>query len=250
MSEPSENKVELRTLFLGLQSQMIAQLSTNRYNILHPGTKGDASELRWLETLQSYLPKRYQVEKAFVLDCDGNLSEQVDLIIFDRQYSPFLFNQDGALYVPAESVYGVLEVKQDLGKGELEYAGAKAASVRRLRRTSAPIPHAGGVYPPRTPSHILAGILTLGCSWKPPFGSVFKSALANLSPECRIELGCALQNGSFSITHSGNGNIVVDISEEGESLIFFFLRLLSCLQSLATVPMLDVNEYAKSLNKG
>jgi len=229
---------------------MIAQLSTNRENIIHPGTKGDASELRWLEMLQSYLPKRYQVEKAFVLDCDGNLSEQIDLVIFDRQYSPFLFNQDGALYVPAESVYGVLEVKQDLGKDELDYAGGKAASVRRLRRTSAPIPYAGGVYPPKALSHILAGIVTLGCSWTPPLRSSFKSAVAGLSLKCRIDLGCAIQYGSFNITYSDNGNLVIDTSEEGESLIFFFLHLLARLQQLATVPMLDVNEYAKSLSKG
>ena len=249
MSNSSQNKIELRTLFLGLQSQMIAQLSTNRLNIIHPGTKGDASELKWLQMLQGYLPKRYQVEKGFVLDCDGNLSEQIDLVIFDRQYSPFLFNQDRALYVPAESVYAILEVKQDLGKGELEYAGDKASSVRKLRRTSAAIPHAGGVYPPKTPSHILSGILTLGCSWTPPFGSTFNSALEDLSPECRIDLGCALQYGSFNITYSDKKEILLDISKEQESLIFFFLRLLSRLQQLATVPMLDVNEYAKSLIK-
>ena len=112
-------------LFLGLQKQMIVQLSANRENIVHPGTKGDASELSWIEMLQNYLPQRYQVRKAFVLDSTGELSEQIDIVIFDRHYSPFLFNQDGALYVPAESVYAVIEVKQDLNKEQIEYAGSK-----------------------------------------------------------------------------------------------------------------------------
>jgi hypothetical protein len=33
------------------------------------------------------------------------LREQVDIVIYDRQYSPFLFNQNGAKCVAAESVY-------------------------------------------------------------------------------------------------------------------------------------------------
>jgi len=38
------NKVNLKELFGGLQSQMISKLSTNRSFIHHPGSKGDALE--------------------------------------------------------------------------------------------------------------------------------------------------------------------------------------------------------------
>lgn len=108
--------INLHNLFLGLQDQMTSRLLTNREHITHPGTKGDASELCWLEMLKNYLPQRYRAEKAFVLDSEGKLSDQIDIVIFDRQYSPFLFNQDDALYVPAESVYATIEVKQDIDK--------------------------------------------------------------------------------------------------------------------------------------
>lgn len=249
MTSKASSKINIYSLFLDLQSQMVAQLSTNRKNILHPGTKGDASELNWLKMLQSYLPKRYQVEKAFVLDAKGQLSDQIDIVIFDRQYSPFLFNQDGALYVPSESVYAVIEVKQELNKEWIKYAGDKAASVRRLHRTSAPIPHAGGIYPPKFHSEIIAGILTLSCSWNPPFGKGFEQSLVGLCFQERIDIGCSLQFGSFEANWSKKGKLKLEISETEDSLIFFFLHLLGRLQKLGTVPMLDIYEYSKSLDK-
>jgi hypothetical protein len=189
------------------------------------------------------------MEKAFVLDSKGKMSEQIDIVVFDRQYSPFLFNQDGALYVPAESVYGIIEVKQSLSKDYLEYAGTKAASVRCLHRTSAPIPYASGVYPPKTPSSILAGIVTLDSSWNPPFGDAFFSTIRSLNANERLDLGCALQCGSFEILYTEPDKLTLEISHQEEALIFFFLRLLSQLQQLATVPMIDINEYSKSLHK-
>src|SRR6266496_1728468 len=154
-----ENRVDLRDIFLGLQRQMIAILQAEREILRHPGTKGASTELQWLKTLESYLPKRYCVDRAFVLDCDSSLSEQIDIVIYDRQYSPFLFNQDDAKYVPAEAVYAAIEVKQELNPENIAYAGKKAASVRRLRRTSAPIHHAGGTLGPKEPPNILAGIV-------------------------------------------------------------------------------------------
>ena len=228
---------------------MIAKLSANRQNITHPGTKGDVSELSWRGMLDSYLPKRYQVDKAFVLDSNGQLSQQIDIVIYDRQYSPFLLNQNGALYIPAESVYAVFEVKQDLGKEEIAYSASKALSVRRLHRTSSPIPHAGGVYPPKRHSKILAGLLTLGSSWKPPYGSTFKLVIAGLSAQERIDLGCSLQYGGFEATYHKKTKPTIEKSGQKESLIFFFLHLLSRLQEIGTAPALDIIEYAKSLNR-
>ena len=242
----SQNTTDLRALFSGLQDQMVAKLTTNRAAILHPGAKGDATELCWIEMLNAYLPKRYEAAKAFVLDADGKLSEQIDIVIFDRQYSPFLFNQNGACYVPAESVYVLLEVKQDLDKENIEYAGSKAASVRRLRRTSGPIPHAGGVFEPRRLFPILAGVLTLGSTWSPAFGGSFKSTVTQLSTDKRLDLGCALQFGAFDIRYVDGSDPEIEIDEKN-SLIFFFLRLLSKLQALGTVPAIEIQEYAKCL---
>jgi hypothetical protein len=244
------NKINLRQVFMELQSQMISRLSTDGAAIRHPTTKGDASELNWIDMLSRYLPERYQVNKAFILDYEGTLSEQIDVVIYDRQYSPFLFNQDGAIYVPSESVYAVFEVKPNLSKEVIKYAGHKAMSVRKLKRTSIKIPHAGGQYQPKKPFDIIAGILTLKSDWKPALGSSLLSVCETLSNLEKIDLGCCLRCGGFNLRYGTT--VKIQKSEKDDALIFFFLRLLERLQRLGTVAAMDISQYAKALqnNRG
>lgn len=212
----------------------------------HPSAKGDAAELQWRRMLEDYLPERYCVAKGFVLDCDGKLSQQIDVIVYDRQYSPLLFNQDETRYVPAESVYALLEVKQELNPGNILYAGDKIASVRRLRRTSAEIPHAGGVYKPKKPIPILGGILTLDSSWHSDWQKSLHEILKSLASEQRLDIGCALKIGSFEAIYKGNRVSILSGSNDS-ALIFFFLKLLARLQASGTVAALDFNEYGRVL---
>jgi hypothetical protein len=238
--------VDLRALFLKRQKEMEATLSTNQ-EITHAPSQGEATEVSWIGMLKQYLPKRYQVEKAFVVDSDSELSEQIDIVIFDSQYSPFLFNHEGAMYVPSESVYSIIEVKPKLDKNYIEYAGKKAASVRRLRRTSAKIPHTGGVFEPRELFEIPTGIVALESDWSPPFGEKFQETIAKLKKEQRIDFGCALRHGSFEIEYS-ESKPKIETSSSDTSLIFLFLTLLSRLQKLGTVPAIEFDKYAKALS--
>jgi len=240
------NKIDLRAIFMKLQEQMISKLSTDGLAISHPTAKGDASELNWIDMLDKYLPKRYKVDKAFVLDFEGSLSEQIDVVVYDRHYSPFLFDQDGTKYIPSESVYAVFEVKQDLNKEAIEYAGRKAESVRRLKRTSVTIPHAGGKFRPKEPPEIIAGILTLGSSWRMPFAGKLKNTCSKLNGWQEINLGCSLQCGAFEADY---GEIFkVKTSKSQDSLIFFFIRLLGRLQAVGTIPAIDISEYGRVLD--
>ena len=240
-------KVNLNELFLGLQKDLLSHLELNRRNNRHPTTKGDVSEINWLGMLEKHLPFRYQATKAFVLDVNGDISEQIDIVIYDRQYCPLLFNQDGAIYVPAESVYAVLEVKQTLNKKHIAYAGGKVASVRKLHRTSTTIPHAGGIFAPKPPHRILAGILTLDSDWNPGLGMALTNALSALPEFEQLDLGCSLQCGSFeSIFKDGNFSGIKS-SDKETALVFFFMRLLHRLQQLATVPAIDLEAYSKHL---
>lgn len=240
-------KIDLRGVFLELQKEMIASLSATRQVVRHSGAKGSSTELQWQTMLTNYLPERYFVDNAFVLDCEGNLSEQIDVVIYDRQYSPFLFNQNFIKYVPAESVYAALEIKQEIDLGAVKYAGEKVASVRRLRRTSAPIPHAAGVHEAKDPGHIIGGLLSLSSGWNPPLGEAFVDSFSALRDEERLDIGCVLECGGFEVVHGKRSKPLVEVSHSETSLIFFFLRLLSQLQRMGTVPALDLAEYGRVL---
>ena len=235
------NQVKLRQIFLGLQEQMLAKLSLNREILKHPVAKGDATELEWIELLSTYLPTRYRVEKAFVIDHRGRLSEQIDVVIFDRHYSPFLFKQNGQIYIPAESVYCVIEIKPKLKAESLRYTTGKVASVRNLKRTSACIIDKGKRCEPRPLTHIFGGLLTID-------GVLTKVLADNLLRESDnkfLDFGCSLGGNAFYINYKDRQN--VEMSSENDSLIFFFLKLLNELQSVGTVAPMEIDKYAKKL---
>jgi len=241
-----QKPINVQILFKGLQARMSQDLKNARRSVTHPSTQGDVVEAGWISLLFQYLPDRYKTRKAFVLDAWGRISEQIDLVIFDHQYSPFLLNHQGACYVPAESVYAVMEIKPHLTRGAMVYAGKKISSVRKLLRTSAPIAHAGGVYEPRRPFDILGGILTEHSGWKYPLGSNFESTISAAVPVERIDVGCVLSSGAFC-AHYQDTSVRVVTSQRPNALVFFILKLLELLQALGTVPAMDIAEYARSL---
>ena len=238
-----------RDWFLRQQEKMQADLREVRTVHDHPTAKGDGTELHWLEMLQRRLPARYRAERAFVIDANGNRSEQTDIVIHDRQFCPLLLDTAGGIHIPAESVYAVLEVKQDLSKPQIEYAGEKIASVRRLYRTSAEFLHATG-RSRTTPKPILGGIVTFESGWSPPLGEAFEAALRASAVDSRVDLGCALCDGGFEAVYGASGEPQVTRSSADSSLIFFFLRLLHRLQLIATVPAIDYVEYSGLLVVG
>lgn len=242
-----KESINLKNIFLSLQEQMIEKLSTNKKIICHSPSKGDATELNWIKWLRGYLPKRYSVDKAFIVDSQNNFSKQIDLVIYDRQYSPFVFNQDNTLYIPAESVYAIFEIKQEINKEYLTYAGERIKSVRELHRTSAPIVHAGGkINTPKHPFRIIGGILTLSSGWKNIPCKNFNNTLKKFSENSQVDIGCILEKCSFTVDYQ-NG-ICIKQSCKEEALIFFFLNLLASLQNLGTTPSIDIYSYAKALD--
>ena len=238
------NCPSLKSLFSSLQKEMVDESKVSDV-LNHPTDKGDNTEISWTSWFNKYLPKRYKAAKATVIDSKGMISDQIDIVLYDAQYSYLAFNKNGILYIPAESVYAVFEVKQSLSKKNMEYAGQKAESVRKLYRTSAPIPYARGEYPPKKLHRILAGILTTSSTWKTAFGRSFKSCLRNYSDQQQVDCGCVLNSGSYFYEFD---NSVLTTSNADESLVFFFLQLLILLQKMGTVPAIDLNEYKKTLN--
>ncbi|HEU4790302.1 MAG TPA: DUF6602 domain-containing protein [Flavobacterium sp.] len=266
------NKIKIGDLFSGLQNQMVAQLNTNREFILHPGSKGDSLENVWIEWLRKYLPNRYCVDKAIIIDSTGSLSHQLDLVIYDQQYTPFVFTQNGIHYIPAEGVYAVFEVKPDLqGKvGDdnfFDYAGKKIESVRCLKRTSVKIINAGVEMPARPLTKIVGGILASTNSFTHSNNNTIESHLKNLKDLQTIEMGCAVDYGSFYVNYNGVEDISskdfdkrindyylnrkfesVTFSDKENSLVTFFLQLTRYLQqSIGTVAAIDLNAYAKTI---
>jgi hypothetical protein len=236
----------LSELLSSLHEDIQRRLSIVRKSFKHPGSKGDASENVWISMLETYLPERYQAAKAHVVDSLGNFSQQIDVVVFDRQYSPFIFTYEDETIVPAESVYAVFEAKQTADAAMVSYAQEKVASVRRLHRTSLPIPHAGGIHPPKPLIPILGGLLTFESEWTPAMGPSLKKALTGDEGDGRLDIGCIASHGHFFFDQaSASYQFVI----EQKPATAFLFKLISQLQFSGTVPMIDIEAYGKWLTK-
>lgn len=233
----------MRTAFVDVQAELALKIKRANQSIEHAGTKGAVNEDHWIDVLRAYLPNRYEVATGFIIDSLGGRSEQIDIVIFDRHFTPTLLDQQKHRYIPAEAVYAVLESKPHFDKDYFEYAGQKAASVRKLHRTSVSISHAGGTFAPKTPFPIVSGIVAAKSSWVDGLGESFNRNLPVDAME-HLDCGCALEAGAFD-TFDGTLKIV---PADG-ALIYFLFHLLSKLQSLGTVPAIDWAAYAAIINR-
>ena len=239
MSQPIDTaepaRFDLTRGFLSKQEHMLTGLGLAPNFTTHPTTKGDANEAQWVTVLDRFLPGRYGVGPIFAIDSRGGQSDQIDLAIYDRQYSPLFFEQGDVQFVPAESVYAVFEVKPEMSKANLEYAAAKVESVRSLFRTSAPIAHAGGIFEPKDPKDkpILGGLLSTKWSWAATDSQSGIDAIGKSG----LDFGIAVEAIAFDQT---NG---VELSPSGEQLIWFAMRLYRRLSKLGTVLAIDLDSY-------
>jgi hypothetical protein len=230
--------------FLDVQAELRLKLKRAAQSIEHAGTQGGVTEDHWIEVFRNYLPNRYEVSSGFVIDSRGGRSQQMDIVIFDKHFTPTLLDQQQHRYIPAEAVYAVFESKPHIDKSYLEYAGEKAASVRKLFRTSISIQHAGGTFPAKALFPITAGIVAPKSSWADGLGESFHKNLPVEETQV-LDCGCALDDGAFD---SFDG--VLRVLPGDGALIHFLFRLLSKLQSLGSVPAIDWAAYAAIIAPG
>ena len=239
-----DGKRFLREALSAEQSVLALQLSLSSKSITHSGVMGEVNEQHFIDILRKYLPKRYEVSQGIVIDSNGATSDQIDIVVFDHQYTPTLLDQQAHRFIPAEAVYCVLEAKPTINKQYLDYAGEKAESVRRLHRTSVPIPHAGGEFPAKPLFSIIAGIVAADVEWAGGISSrAFGENLATLKDEKVLDCGVALSDCAFD-TYVGE----LVVSHANGSLASFLFRLIQRLQALGTVPAVDWNKYGSILS--
>lgn len=238
----------LTKLLSSLHDDIEQKLDIARGALHHAVSKGDGAEAVWIELFKEYLPMRYQAEKAFVVDSEGNVSDQIDVVIFDRQYTPFIFKFKEQFYVPAESVYAVFESKQSVDAQHIAYARRKLKSVKALKRTSLPIPTASGIIPAKPLIPIHGGILTFESEWNPGMDDPLLKALCGSSKDDALELGCVAAHGFFKRDHSEQNDDKERLSyilcKEGKHATGFLFELIERLQFSGTVPMIDIKAYA------
>ncbi|WP_293781472.1 DUF6602 domain-containing protein [uncultured Aeromicrobium sp.] len=218
----------------------------------HPTERGDQGEADWAGLIRDFLPTRYAVGPIFAVDHHGNMSQQIDVAIYDTHYSPQWFGAaSGTRFVPVESVYAVFEVKPEFTATYLEYARAKVASVRGLERTSQSVAHKGGLYKPEDigVKPIIGGFLTTRQGLAKPIEKLVETQPSD-GDEGFLNIGLCLDQVAFDYTPQmvgGDVQVTLDCREGEDALIHFCIRLFQQLQVIGTVPAVDMTKYESTV---
>jgi hypothetical protein len=230
----------LPKLMQGLHERVAQDLKIAREALGHPVAKGDGSEAVWTSLFRKYLPQRYAAAKGTIVDSRGLFSDEIDVVLFDRQYTPLIFQHENEIVVPVEAVYAVFESKQEINTGFIQYAQQKVATVRRLHRTSAQVQTIDG---PRTatPQPILGGFLAFESGWKTtPIDEYLSKALSSDQSDGRLDLGCIAAYGTFGC----EGANCLSSAPHDRATTCFLLELITRLQGIGTAPAIDMTAYA------
>jgi len=98
------------------------------------------------EKISLFLPERYLVKQGHILNSEGKVSNQFDIIIFDRLNTPKFFeSKDNTVFYPIESVLAVGEIKKTLRKNDIIEFGKKIKYLKEdMRRVLVPSSVYGG----------------------------------------------------------------------------------------------------------
>jgi hypothetical protein len=241
----SNSKWALPDLMKGLHDKVWHDLQTARSALGHSGAKGDGSENVWRTLFRTYLPVRYAADKATIMDSKGQFSGEIDVVLYDRQYTFLIFEFEGVKVVPVEAVYAVFESKQEINAEFVAYAQNKAASVRRLYRTSAEVMTIEGLRR-ATPQPILAGFLAFENGWMSDAADDYlQKALLKDQGDGRLDLGCVAAYGTFGCEGAGCQTSV----KHDKAVTSFLLDLITKLQKIGTAPAIDMTAYAAWLKR-
>lgn len=176
--------MDITEIFQGIGNRLLTDFDQIQAQIEHAGERGELRESALRAFLEKYLPKKYALGTGHVLDKVGNTSNQCDIVIYDAFNCPVLLAEEGYQLFPAESVFGVIEVKSILDADSLSKGIGNIRSVKRLVRSE---PIAGSIFAYRSRYRKLPRIETAAYA--------LRRENKPVPPRERVDLVCILTDG-------------------------------------------------------
>lgn len=106
-----------------LEKELVTQLN---YTCKHGTTLGSNREEIWKNLFERLVPKKFNIERGvFIMDSFGHCSKEVDLAIYDEQYTPYIFRYGTLKFIPIEAVSAVIECKSKIKRSKKNNKGLK-----------------------------------------------------------------------------------------------------------------------------
>ncbi len=111
---------DIKENYLKMERELVTQLNYDVTN--HQLTAGSYREEIWVNFFTRIVPKKFNIARSvFIIDSNQNVSKEVDIAIYDEQYSPYIFNYGLIKFIPVEAVAAVVQCKsRNLNPEDLE----------------------------------------------------------------------------------------------------------------------------------
>lgn len=254
-------KFKMKELFDSISKRMMLDFEEISKTLTHPGLKGTSKEEKFREFLRKYFPRNLDMSKGQIIDSDGHISKEIDVIVSDAFKTPIFYDIGGNRIIPVECVYSVIEVKSYLGASAIEKVYQNMFSVRNLSKKAYYPPSGDIVY-----SHKL-----YGKEWNiwPVMYYVFAedsvklellaekmdklNQTSELPPEKRIDSICILKKGIIT-NRSPDGKFDALPTEDSqlfasytENALLAFYTFVACYFNQANMPNFRFLEYVRDM---
>ena len=129
--------MNLEQTFKGIKEKMLIDFTEISSQVKHRPSKGSIREREVIkEYLEKYLPGNIGISNGECISTDGTVSSECDIILYEKNTTPYLVHKDGYQVFPIECVYGVIEVKSKLNKNELKDSIAKIKKIKSMSKVA------------------------------------------------------------------------------------------------------------------
>lgn len=140
-------------------SEKITAYSRGAKNYGHPTGTGDERERALKDALRSTLPEKFGVDKCRLIDSNGHISSEFDIVIYEKDYAVTPLEVKGRKLLPIESVYFVIEVKSKLTPKEYKKFLRDITELDDFKRYYEPIGlHPPGIFTPERKKILAEGV--------------------------------------------------------------------------------------------
>lgn len=240
----------------------------------HKGESGRRREDDLKEFLRAFLPRRLAVGTGEIVATDGEVSPQVDLIVYDALETPLLDRSESSVVVPIEGVYAVIEVSSNLTSRKLAQDAEKIRAIKAMPKTAYFLPRTGvipqyGFYGKTYEAFPVLGFCFAYKSLTLPklvekvcLLDDFKDLSRNIDMICSLSHGCVAngvpirnQHGERILTHWSGAPTTQTIrfpigvdpqsDQRGVGLMMFYILAFSLIvqarpEPLSMVPYMEI----------
>ena len=101
--------------------------------LIHAGEFGRLREVVSKDFVRSSIPRRLDIGTGFIMNHIGEVSTQVDLVVYDRNETPLIQDSEKQYFYPVETVCAAGEIKSVLSKSDFKKAINKLARIKKIR---------------------------------------------------------------------------------------------------------------------